>query len=150
MIKEKSQKFDNSAYKDQNTLNENDSILKKDFISAFENWLKRIKQISFEDYINKLSESIDEDIAEAIKKDSDKKCAGGYLYCRISDDKSALKIRIEIFYLKGKQWFKDEKIGNVELSNFDPKTSKDSLEDIWKCQKNGEEYKLKIDPPETL
>lgn len=145
MIKEKTPEFDN---KNQDVFNENDSILKRDIIKAFENWIKRGKQISFEDYINKLSESIDEDIIASIKRDSDKQCAGGYLYCRISDDKKVLDFKIEIFYKKGEQWFKDEKIGKSEISKFDPKTSKSALEDIWKCQKNGEKFKLKIDPPE--
>ncbi|MBD5145431.1 MAG: hypothetical protein HDT21_05905 [Ruminococcus sp.] len=146
MIKGKAQEYNNGTKKD--VFDENDSILKKDIVKAFENWFKRCKQISFEDYISKLSESIDEEIITSVKNDADKKCAGGYLYCRISDDKKALNFKIEIFYTNGEQWFKSEKVGKSEISNFDPKTSKDAFEEIWLCQKNGEEYKLKIDPPE--
>lgn len=148
MIKGKAQECNNGT--DKNAFDESDTTLKKDIIRAFENWFKRSKQISFDDYINKLSESIDQDIIASLKNDVNKQCAGGYLYCRISDDKKSLNFKIEIFYKSGEQWFKDEKIGKSEISKFEPKTSKNAFEDIWKCQKSGEEYKLKIDPPETL
>lgn len=58
-----------------------------------------------------------------------------------------MDFRTEIFYKKGEQWLKDEKKGKTEIKKFDPKLSKETLEEIWKTQKSGEDWKYKIDPP---
>lgn len=123
-----------------------DSFL-DDVRKAFKSLFARLGRMPFDEYVDALSGAIDRDIEKTLKADAEKQCLGGYIYFSVSEDKKLLNFRTEIFYKKGEQWLKDEKKGKTEIKKFDPKTSKETLEEIWKTQKSGEDWKYKIDPP---
>lgn len=118
-----------------------------DLKKAFKSLLSGLGRMSFDKYVEALSEAIDRDIGKSLNADAEKQCLGGYIYFSISEDKKLLNFRTEIFYKKSEQWLKDEKKGKTEIKKFDPKLSKETLEEIWKTQKSGEDWKYKIDPP---
>lgn len=104
-------------------------------------------KLSFDEYLIMLSESIDKNIIETQKQDKEKVFVGGHIFFKISEDKKYLQFNVDNYYKKGEEWFKNQSSGKTALSKFNS-DSVQRLKDIWEKQKNGEEWKYNIDPPE--
>lgn len=120
---------------------------KKPLMEIILNFFKSFEhRISFDEYINMLSRSIDDNIIEEQKQESGKIFVGGHIFFKISDDKKFLLFNVENYYKKGEKWFKNKSGGRTLLSKFD-NDSAQMINDIWEKQKNGGVWEYKIDPP---
>lgn len=103
-------------------------------------------KISFDEYMDMLSKSIDESVIEEQKREPGKIFMGGHISFSISDDKKFMLFNVENYYKKGEEWFKNKSGGKTPLSKFD-NGSAQMINEILKKQENGEVFEYKIDPP---